>query len=93
MKCHYYPYGQDSIADKRLTELYILLKWQHGQDAVNFSDYDLIIVFHAGIGQDFSLPFLDPTPEDIPSTFIDTDMIYESIGSIVLQLVMLLFQR
>ena len=79
---YYYPYGQDSIADKRLTELYIQsLEAAYGQDAVNFSDYDLIIVFHAGIGQDFSLPFLDPTPEDIPSTFIDTDMIYESIGS------------
>ena len=79
---YYYPYGQDSIADKRLTELYIhSLEAAYGQDAVNFSDYDLIIVFHAGIGQDFSLPFLDPTPEDIPSTFIDTDMIYESIGS------------
>ena len=79
---HYYPYGQDSIADKRLTELYIhSLEAAYGQDAVNFSDYDLIIVFHAGIGQDFSLPFLDPTPEDIPSTYIDTDMIFESIGS------------
>ena len=79
---YYYPYGQDSIADKRLTMLYIhSLKAAYDQDAVNFSDYDLVIVFHAGIGQDFSLPFLDPTPEDIPSTYIDSDMIFESIGS------------
>ena len=79
---YYYPYGQDSIADKRLTDLYIhSLDAAYGKDAVNFSDYDLVIVFHAGIGQDFSLPFLDPTPEDIPSTYIDSDMIFESIGS------------
>jgi len=79
---YYYPYGQDSIADKRLTDLYIhSLNAAYGKDAVNFSDYDLVIVFHAGIGQDFSLPFLDPTPEDIPSTYIDSDMIFESIGS------------
>ena len=32
------------------------------------------------MGQDFSLPFLTQL-RDIPSTFIDTDMIYESIGS------------
>ena len=79
---YYNPYGQDSIAEKRLTELYIhSLKAAYNQDEINFSDYDLIIVFHAGIGQDFSLPFLDPTPEDIPSTYVDTDMIFESTGS------------
>ena len=35
----------------------------------------MIVIFHAGIGQDFSLPFLDPTPEDIPSTYIDNNMV------------------
>ena len=39
------------------------------------------MVFHAGIGQDFALPFLDPTPEDIPSTFVDQKMIFESTGN------------
>ena len=34
-------------------------------------------MFHAGIGQDFSLPYLDPTPEDIPSTYVDRDMLGE----------------
>ena len=50
------------------------------EDSIKFSDYDLIVIFHAGIGQDFSLPFLDPTPEDIPSTFIDSEMIREYLG-------------
>ena len=78
---YYYPYNQDSIAEKRLVDLYIhSLEAAYSQDEISFSEYDLIIVFHAGIGQDFSLPFLDPTPEDIPSTFVDSKMIEESIG-------------
>mgnify|MGYP003324325124 FL=1 len=44
-------------------------------DLIPFEDYDFVIVFHAGIGQDFSLPYLDPTPEDIPSTYVDRDML------------------
>ena len=49
-------------------------------DGIDYDIYDIIVVFHAGIGQDFALPFLDPTPEDIPSTFIDSEMINNSIG-------------
>ena len=49
------------------------------EDSIEFSDYDLVVIFHAGIGQDFSLPFLDPTPEDIPSTFIDSEMMQPNI--------------
>ena len=44
---------------------------------IQFEDFDFVIVFHAGIGQDFSLPYLDPTPEDIPSTYVDRDMLGE----------------
>ena len=34
---YYYPYGQDSIADKRLTELYIhSLEAAYGQDGLTF---------------------------------------------------------
>ena len=43
--------------------------------------FSVIVVFHAGIGQDFSLPFLDPTPEDVPSTYVDSDMILEHLGT------------
>ena len=73
---YYYPYNQDSLAEVRLVELYEQsLRVAYAIDGIDFSDYDLVLVFHAGIGQDFSLPFLDPTPEDIPSTFIDSEMI------------------
>ena len=79
---YYYPYNQDSLAEIRLVELYEQsLQVAYAADEIDFSVYDLILVFHAGIGQDFSLPFLDPTPEDIPSTFIDSEMIKSAIGS------------
>ena len=73
---YYYPYNQEVIAEDRLVELFSeSIEKAYLNDGVDYSNYDLIIVFHAGIGQDFSLPFLDPTPEDIPSTFIDPEMI------------------
>ncbi len=40
-----------------------------------FTEHTLIVVFHAGIGQDFTLPFLDPTPMDLSSAYIDPDML------------------
>ena len=83
----YNPYGQSSQSEGNITRLFqdaIVLA--DLEDGIDFSEYDLIVVFHAGIGQDFSLPFLDPTPQDIPSTYIDRDMIKENIegGSLVI---------
>ena len=79
---YYYPYNQDSLAEVRLVELYEQsLRVAYAIDEIDFSNYDLVLVFHAGIGQDFSLPFLDPTPEDIPSTFIDSEMIELATGA------------
>ena len=49
-------------------------------DKVDLSGFDQVVVVHAGVGQDFSLPFLDPTPEDIPSTFIDETMLQTYAG-------------
>ena len=39
-------------------------------------DNALIVVFHAGVGQDFAVPFLDPTPYDLSSAYIDPDMLF-----------------
>ncbi|NWJ44168.1 hypothetical protein HX837_08235, partial [Marine Group I thaumarchaeote] len=38
------------------------------------SDEVVFIVFHAGLGQDFSLPGLDPTIYDLKSAYIDAKM-------------------
>ena len=35
----------------------------------------LFVVFHAGLGQDFSVPFLDPTTSDLKSAYVDDEML------------------
>ena len=78
---YYNPYDQDEIQEKRITDLFADAIYKAYEiDQVDFSSFDLVVVFHAGIGQDFSLPFLDPTPEDIASTYIDNGMIYSNLG-------------
>jgi len=42
-----------------------------------YSENSLIVIFHAGIGQDFTMPFLDPTPLDLSSAYIDPEMLAE----------------
>ena len=78
---HYNSYMSDIDQEESLTLLFrdALFK-AYEIDSIDYSFFDMIVVFHAGIGQDFSLPFLDPTPEDIPSTYIDNDMIYKYIS-------------
>ena len=79
---YYNPYRDPSLQEEKLTELFKdAIERSYDEDTIQFSKYDLVVIFHAGIGQDFSLPFLDPTPEDIPSTFVDGDMIQEYFGN------------
>ena len=79
---YYNPYDQGDIQEERITSLFAdALYKAYEMDQIDFSSYDLVVVFHAGIGQDFSLPFLDPTPEDIPSTYVDNEMILTYFGS------------
>ena len=81
---YYHPYNQTDIHDQRVTELFRdALETAYNDDEIDFSNFDHVVIFHAGIGQDFSLPFLDPTPEDIPSTFIDDDMLQEFVGGML----------
>ncbi|MFZ1976925.1 MAG: hypothetical protein WAV76_03130, partial [Bacteroidota bacterium] len=52
--------------------------WQKADSAnpsVDFSSYDLFVVFHAGSGRDIDLVSLlgqDPTPHDLPSLYFDS---------------------
>ncbi|SVB40393.1 uncharacterized protein METZ01_LOCUS193247, partial [marine metagenome] len=77
---YYNPYGvTESLKEERLITLFKdAISVAGSADLISFEDFDFVIVFHAGIGQDFSLPYLDPTPEDIPSTYIDRDMLGEA---------------
>ncbi|MCJ7802897.1 MAG: hypothetical protein MUP82_11140, partial [Candidatus Marinimicrobia bacterium] len=70
---------RDVLHESRIVELFsdaIITAYQSGN--IIFSQYDLVVVFHAGVSQDFAFDF-DSTPEDIPSTFIDYQMIRKHI--------------
>ena len=46
-------------------------------DEINIHDV-LFVVFHAGLGQDFTVPFIDPTSYDLRSAFIDDAMLVDA---------------
>ncbi len=51
------------------------------QDAgIEWSDYDVVVLFHAGVGSDFAFDF-DSTPYDIQSVFLDTETLKETLGT------------
>ena len=47
--------------------------------AINFSEFDAFIVFHAGVGRDIDFG-LDDTPQDIPSIFVTQQFLQENLG-------------
>ncbi|MDD5764899.1 MAG: T9SS type A sorting domain-containing protein [Candidatus Marinimicrobia bacterium] len=66
---YYNPFLEKDSIDLRLAQLFVEAVRLADVD-VNFSDYDVVVLFHAGVGQDFDL-FLDPTPNDIPSAYMN----------------------
>lgn len=68
---YYHPFLVEDLVDLRLTEL-LVESVQKADPEVDFAQYDVVIVFHAGVGQDFAIT-LDPTPYDILSAFMNKD--------------------
>jgi len=67
---YYHPFLQKDSIDIRLAQLFVdAVKLADADTDIDFSKYDVVVVFHAGVGQDFDL-FLDPTPYDIPSAYL-----------------------
>lgn len=85
---YYHPLADDLDEDERtilheerIVELFNdAVTYAHQADNIDFSNFDVVVVFHAGISQDFNID-LDITPEDIPSSFIDKNMINTHIGN------------
>lgn len=67
---YYHPFLQEDSIDVRLARLFQESILKADSAGVDFSQYDIVIIFHAGVGQDFDL-FLDPTPYDIPSAYLN----------------------
>jgi hypothetical protein len=74
------------IHEERLVSLFKdAVEVAYNIDNINFSEYDLIVVIHAGVSQDFDFSSIsgipEPAQEDIPSTYIDRRMVAEFIGT------------
>ncbi|MFC1728886.1 T9SS type A sorting domain-containing protein [candidate division KSB1 bacterium] len=81
---YYNPDTDDDELDLRLSELLRdALLLADNDPSVDFSVYDAVIIFHAGIGSDYLLedPALDPTPHDIPSVHLGFDHLRRTLGS------------
>ncbi|MCB0287249.1 MAG: hypothetical protein KDE57_11380, partial [Calditrichaeota bacterium] len=48
-------------------------------DQVDFSKYNTVVVFHAGVGRDIDLG-LDDTPQDIPSLYVTSQFLQNNLG-------------
>jgi hypothetical protein len=49
-------------------------------DQIDYGQYDIYMIFHAGVGNDFAFDF-DATPYDIQSAFIDYETLQETLGN------------
>lgn len=47
--------------------------------AIRFSRYDVVLIFHAGVGKDVELGY-DETPQDIPSFFVSQSYLQKNLG-------------
>ena len=77
----YRPTVDEDSSDALLVNLYAESVRAAVDSGVAVRNYDIIVVLHAGIGQDFAYPGLDPTPLDIPSAMIDRQMIFDALGT------------
>lgn len=67
---YYNPNTTQAKIDSGLANLFVDAVQLANQDpGWDFADYDLVVIFHAGVGRDFDLGF-DETPQDISSLFI-----------------------
>jgi len=77
----YYSGQEDKATEKmRWAELLrdaLLLAEKDG--TIDFTRYDGVIVFHAGVGKDFAFDF-DATPYDIQSVYLDYETLLQTVG-------------
>jgi len=78
---YYNPDETEEVLDQRLGELLrdaIVVADQSGE--IDFSKFDVFIIFHAGVGWEFTQDF-DTTPKDIPSVFLNFNDLKKTIGN------------
>ncbi len=68
----YNPGTTDEETNKGLAELFQDAVLEGDNAGIPYSDYESLMIFHAGVGRDIALG-LDYTPSDIPSAFMTLD--------------------
>ncbi len=77
---YYSGQENDELKNKRWSELlYDVINLAIENDNPDFSKYDGVIIFHAGIGSDFAFDF-DATPYDIQSVYLDFETLQSTLG-------------
>ena len=80
---YYNPNTTDAAINEGIAQLFIdAVVAAETDDDIVFDDYDLVVVFHAGVGQDIALDY-DPTPQDISSLFVTLDFMKKWISEAI----------
>jgi M6 family metalloprotease-like protein len=80
---YYNPNTTDAEINKGIAQLFIdAVQTADEDDDIVFDNYDLIVVFHAGVGRDIAFDY-DPTPQDISSLYVTLDFMQKWISSAV----------
>ncbi len=77
----YNPNTTDEEINKGISRLFVdaVKAADQSNEAIDFSKYDLVVIFHAGVGRDINLGY-DPTPQDIPSLFLSDAFLRKTLG-------------
>ena len=77
---YYNPNTTEEENNAQLGRLFLDAMMIADQDEhITFSDFDVVVIVHAGVGNDVDLGF-DETPQDIPSLFISFKFLKETLG-------------
>jgi hypothetical protein len=78
---YYSGYADPTLRSARWAELFRdTIQKAVEQESIDFSKYNVFVIFHAGVGSDFSFDY-DVTPYDIQSVFLDFETLKETIGA------------
>lgn len=70
----------ETINDARLAQLFIdAVSAADSDPDINFSEFDLVTIFHAGVGRDVDVGY-DETPQDVPSLFLTSEFLTNALG-------------
>ncbi len=77
----YNPNTTDEEINRGISRLFVdaVRAADASNEGIDFGQYDLVVVFHAGVGRDVELGY-DPTPQDIPSLYLNEAFLKKALG-------------